>query len=180
MDTIAIRETLEPGDLGAIVFWHGRLYADEYGFDHTFEPYVAKPLADFVLSPQDGQAIWVVETAEGVRGSIAIVRVSPSEAQLRWLLVHPQLRGGGIGRQLVQKAVDFSRRQGYASVFLWTLEMLAAATHLYTEAGFALTESKTHRIWGRQLTEQRFELVFTSGTPVSRGLATAEASPTGG
>jgi GNAT superfamily N-acetyltransferase len=160
MSAATIRNTLKPGDFGAIVYLHGHLYAEEYGFDHTFEPYVARPLADFVLSPPDRQRIWMVETAEAVMGSVAIVRVSDTAAQLRWLLVHPQLRGTGIGRRLVTSAVDFSRSSGYETVFLWTLEMLNAATRLYREAGFELTESKSHRIWGQQLTEQRFELTF--------------------
>ena len=64
------------------------------------------------------------------------------------------------GRRLVESAVEFTRRMEYDSLFLWTLEMLHAATRLYCQAGFELTESKSHRIWGQQLTEQRFELNF--------------------
>src|SRR5690349_5103450 len=47
---VSIRTTPAPGDLGAIVAMHGILYAREYGFDPTFEAYVAGPLADFVCA----------------------------------------------------------------------------------------------------------------------------------
>jgi hypothetical protein len=44
---ITIRCTLRPGDIGYVTYLHGSLYAAEYGWDHTFEAYVAGPLAEF-------------------------------------------------------------------------------------------------------------------------------------
>ncbi|MEE4607924.1 MAG: GNAT family N-acetyltransferase, partial [Desulfobacteraceae bacterium] len=90
---IEMRNDLRPGDLGAIVQLHGECYGAEYGFDHTFEPYVAAPLSEFVLRGEPRERIWIVTRAGRVGGSVAIVAASESEAQLRWLLLAPPLRG---------------------------------------------------------------------------------------
>ena len=58
---VEIRQDLRPGDIGTIIYLHGVLYAKEYGFDHTFEPYVAKPLAEFVKSQTARERIWIAE-----------------------------------------------------------------------------------------------------------------------
>jgi N-acetylglutamate synthase-like GNAT family acetyltransferase len=89
---------------------------------------------------------------------VAIVKFSEDQAQLRWLLLHPAVRGHGVGKTLVQEAVQFCQDCVYSSVFLWTVSALDAAAKLYQSAGFRLTEEKTHEIWGVILTEQRYDL----------------------
>src|SRR6185295_5801134 len=94
-----IRHTLQPGDLGMIVHLHGVHYAREYGLDTTFEPYVAKPLADFVLSGTG--RLWIAHTSTSIVGSIAVVRSSGDDGQLRWFLLAPEARGSGSGRRML-------------------------------------------------------------------------------
>jgi N-acetylglutamate synthase-like GNAT family acetyltransferase len=157
-NSMLIRSDLRPGDIGSIIYLHGILYAREYGFDHTFEPYVAAPLAEFVKNQTDRERIWIVEKEEQVVGSIAIVQFSQNQAQLRWLILDPVVRGRGIGKRLVEEAVDFCRTSGYSSIFLWTIDFLGAALKLYKTAGFELTDTNAHPVWGRILTEERYEL----------------------
>jgi GNAT superfamily N-acetyltransferase len=155
---IKIRHDFRPGDIGIITCLHGIVYAKEYGWDHTIEAYVAPPLARFAVSQTDRERIWIVESGGEAAGSIAIVENSKTEAQLRWLILRQDVRGLGIGRLLVEEAIAYCKDCGYASVFLWTVRGLEAAAHLYESAGFELTEEKTHKIWGAELTEQRFDL----------------------
>jgi ribosomal protein S18 acetylase RimI-like enzyme len=157
--SISIRTGIKPGDLGAIMHLHGALYTEEYGLDWTFELYIAKGYAEAVEAFTSGKTrLWVAEDAGKVVGSIAIVGHSPDAAQLRWFLLHPGARGQGLGRRLLQEAIEFSRASGYQRVFLWTLSNLDAAIHLYRAFGFQKTEEATHQLWGKTLTEERYEL----------------------
>jgi GNAT superfamily N-acetyltransferase len=155
---VTIRHDLRPGDIGYLIYLHGILYAQEHNFDCTFEPYVAGPMAEFVKSRTDRERIWIVEKDEQIVGSVAVVKCSEKQAQLRWLLLHPDVRGCGVGRTLVEGAVQFCRDCGYSSVFLLTISALPTAAKLYKSVGFRLTEEKGQDIWGITVIEQRYDL----------------------
>jgi N-acetylglutamate synthase-like GNAT family acetyltransferase len=157
---IRIRNDWRPGDLGEIVRLHGILYHREQGFDTTFEPYVAEPLARAVLHPSERQRFWIVEENGTMRGCIAVVEESAERAALRWFLLHPEVRGLGLGRRLLAEAVAFCRASGYREVFLWTVDDLSLARKLYREQGFELEEEHRHPIWGKRLNEQKYRLLL--------------------
>lgn len=194
-DGLFLRCNLLPGDIGWLIWLHGMIYARERGWNHTFEAYVAEPLAQFALRNNRRERIWLVECIDrigiaiedkerievesfdsddtayesdqnqpppeaypSIVGSVAVLESSPEEAQLRWLLLTPELRGKGIGRKLMEKALSFCREVGYRYVFLWTTSDLEDAARLYEKAGFSLVEEVTHEIWGNMITEQKWEL----------------------
>ena len=155
----SVRTTLKPGDLGSIVRLHGTIYAQEYGFDATFEAYVAGPLAEFVVRmPAAHERLWIAERDGRVVGCIAIVAAAPEEAQLRWFLVDPTARGIGLGTRLLRDAIAFCQEHGYRRVSLWTVDALTAAARRYRAAGFVLAEERPGRRWGADVIEQRYEL----------------------
>jgi N-acetylglutamate synthase-like GNAT family acetyltransferase len=154
-----IRHHIKPGDIGYLTHLHGILYAKEYGYDQTFEAYVADVLAEFVRSfSPDKDRIWLAEINGRIIGSLAIVGHSKLDAQLRWFLVHPDYRGLGIGKELLKGALQFSTEHKYKTIFLWTTSELTEAGHLYTRFGFIKTEEKTHEIWGKLITEEKYDL----------------------
>jgi len=155
---LSIRHDLKPGDIGYLIHLHGVLYAREQGWNPTFEAYVAGTLAEFAKSHSDRERIWIVEKDGQVAGAIAIVSASREEAQLRWFLLDPELRGQGIGRILINEALAFCRNSGYSSVFLRTVTALTAAAGLYQAVGFRVTEETTQAQWGATVTEQRYDL----------------------
>jgi len=150
-----------PGDMGWVVACHGRLYAEEYGWDETFEALVAEIAARFIkrYNPKR-ERCWIAERAGENVGSVFVVERSPTVAQLRLLIVDPSARGAGIGRRLVTESLDFARRTGYRKMMLWTNGGLDAARHLYEEAGFSLTKEEKHRSFGKDLVGQTFVLTL--------------------
>jgi DNA-binding MarR family transcriptional regulator/GNAT superfamily N-acetyltransferase len=148
-----------PGDIGWVISCHGRLYAQEYGWDETFEALVADIAARFVkrYNPKR-ERCWIAEREGQNVGSVFVVEKSPTVAQLRLLIVDPSARGAGIGRRLVAECVAFARRSGYRKMMLWTNGGLDAARHLYEDAGFRLTREERHHSFGKDLVGQTFVL----------------------
>ncbi|MHA2302847.1 MAG: GNAT family N-acetyltransferase, partial [Candidatus Thorarchaeota archaeon] len=149
----------EPGDIGWITHRHGVLYAEEYSWDETFEALVADILVKFIQSHDPKkERIWITEQDGERIGSIVLVDAGDQVSQLRLLLVEPKARGKGIGNRLIQEGIDFSKRNGYKKIRLWTQKNLDAARHLYKKAGFVCVSEKPHTSFGHDLIEEFWEL----------------------
>lgn len=145
----------QPGDMGWVVYRHGLLYAQEYGYNEHFEALVAEIVAKFVqhFDPK-AERCWVAERNREVVGSVFLVRQSKTVAKLRLLLVEPTARGLGIGKRLVEECVRFARQVGYRKITLWTQSELQAARGIYQRAGFKLVKKTPHHSWGKDLVSE--------------------------
>ena len=159
-EDIVFRSGLKPGDLGAIVKLHGEYYNKANGFDGTFEPYVAIPLSEFVLRNQANENIWVIEKNNILKGCIAIVDSGKNVAQFRWYLLEESVQGYGLGRKLIEAALDFAKKNNYESIILWTVDIQDKAIGIYKKYGFELIEEKRHELWGKELNEQCYRLII--------------------
>jgi GNAT superfamily N-acetyltransferase len=148
-----------PGDLGWIIHRHGRLYAEEYGWDASFEVLVAGIVADFAknLDPER-ERCWVAEADGQVVGSIFLVKESDAVAKLRLLYVDAAARGLGLGKRLVEECVAQARAFGYKKLTLWTNDILSAARRIYVAQGFKLAKEERHHSFGKDLVGQFWEL----------------------
>ncbi|MGH2898987.1 MAG: GNAT family N-acetyltransferase, partial [Solirubrobacteraceae bacterium] len=148
-----------PGDMGWVIGAHGRLYAQEYGWDERFEALVAGIAKDFVEQlDRERERCWMAEVNGEPVGCVFLVAKSRSMAKLRLLIVEPKARGIGLGRRLVEECITFARAKGYRKLVLWTQANLAAARHIYKSSGFKLVSRQPHQDFGIKLTGEYWEL----------------------
>jgi GNAT superfamily N-acetyltransferase len=158
--TPSIRQLGAPGDLGWVVMAHGEVYADEFGWDTTFEALVAGIVARFAGEHDTArERAWIAEASGRRVGCVFCVAADgePDVAQLRILLVHPEGRGLGLGGRLVDTCLAFARDAGYARMRLWTNDPLAAARRIYLARGFGLVAEEPHHSFGADLVGQVYE-----------------------
>lgn len=149
-----------PGDLGWVIQRNGALYAQEYGWDASYEALVAQIVADYAGRDDPGEAGWIAELDGSPVGCVFCMRKSESTAQLRLLLVEPRARGRGLGERLVAECLSFARQAGYTEIVLWTNDVLAAARRIYQRAGFELVDSGRHHSFGHDLVGQNWRLAL--------------------
>jgi len=149
----------EPGDMGWVIHMHGRLFAEEFGWDESFEAFVAQICSDFInhYNPHK-ERCWIAEMDGQIVGSAFVVQESQEVARLRLLLVDPKARGMGLGKRLVDECIRFARRRGYKKMVLWTNSILVAARNIYQKAGFVLVKQEPHRSFGQDLIGETWEL----------------------
>jgi DNA-binding MarR family transcriptional regulator/N-acetylglutamate synthase-like GNAT family acetyltransferase len=151
----------EAGDMGWVIYQHGLLYNQEYGWDERFEALVAQICADFISNyhPQK-ERCWVAEMQGEQVGSVFCVKASEDVAKLRLLLVVPKARGLGLGTRLVKECIRFAKRSGYKKLALWTNDVLVNARKIYEKNGFKLVEEEHHHKFGPDLVGQNWDLML--------------------
>lgn len=156
---IRYRHEITPGDIGYIIYLHGFIYGNESNFSNEFEKYVIKTFYNFLENySSQYDRIWMAEYNNKIVGCIAIQHQSKEEAQLRWFLLDPSFRSLGIGKKLLNDAVDFCQEKKFKNVFLLTTSMQDKALEMYKLAGFELTWSKEVQEWGKVFSEERYDL----------------------
>ena len=146
-----------PGDMGWVVQRNAAVYAEEFGWDASYEALVARIVADFVDNRDPAaEAAWIAEVDGAPAGCVFCVRENATTARLRLLLVEPWARGLGIGSRLVEEVLRFARRAGYTEITLWTNDVLNDARRIYQRAGFTLDNENQHHSFGKDLTGQNW------------------------
>ena len=137
-----------------------RVYAEQFGWDTSFEAMVAEVVADYAQALDERARGWIAEVAGRRVGCILCVPLpeDPRTAQLRTLLVTPDGRGLGAGTALVDECVAFARAAGYEAMTLFTTANLVSARRIYQAAGFELVDEQPQHRFGQDVVGQHWRL----------------------
>ena len=149
------------GDMGWVVYSESVGYAEQFGWDETFEALVAGIVAEFITHfDASRERCWIAEVDGQNVGHIFLVKHpnEPQTAKLRLLFVEPCARCMGLGDALVKECVRFARTAGYRKIVLWTQSNLTSAHRIYEKAGFHLVKEEPHHSFGQALIGQEWQL----------------------
>ena len=148
--------TIRPaiGDDSAAVAAVVKSVFDEYGFAWDEDDYCAD-LLDLKGHYLDcGHQFWVAESEGGVIGCVGLELFKPipgtpgtmifsdgkwraagSDCSLERMYLHPSARGLGLGRRLMQTAIDAAKTAGRTGMEIWSDKKLETAHKLYEKFG---------------------------------------------
>jgi DNA-binding MarR family transcriptional regulator/N-acetylglutamate synthase-like GNAT family acetyltransferase len=158
-EDITWRYQLQPGDAGYLIYMHGHLYAREMGYNLEFDTSVVKNFAEFMegYNPSKDQ-VYLAMHGNQIVASLAVLWHSRYAAQFKWLLVHPDFRGIGIGRKLLADAISNCREKGYHKVYLYSTNLQETANNMFRKAGFRKTGEKPQGLYGKHMNEERYDM----------------------
>ena len=113
-----------------------REYAQAIGTDLEYQGFgteLAGLPAPYV--PPRG-ALLIARIESGVAGCVALRPLDEHRGEMKRLYVRPAYRESGLGKRLVEAAIDAARRTGYRELRLDTLPSMASAQALYCRLGF--------------------------------------------
>lgn len=148
-----------PGDIGWVISSQAQAYAEEYGWDISYEALVAEICAQFIRNyDASREHCWIAEAGGERLGSVFLVNGGDDVAKLRLLLVEKKARGLGVGRALVEQCIRGARERGYKEMTLWTQSILVAARGIYQAVGFRRVKEEPHHSFGVDLVGETWEL----------------------
>lgn len=152
---------LHIGDAGWVAARHGAIYADEEGFDASFEALVMRILADFIETRDPVRERAFIAHVDGVRlGAVFCVRDDEATARLRMFFLEPWARGFGLASRMLEAVISHAQATQARKLVLWTHASHKAACKLYIRRGFVLKDERRSHAFGQDLVEQVFELTL--------------------
>jgi putative acetyltransferase len=104
---------------------------------------------------QAGGIFEVIEDKSGrILGTYGLFPLNDINCELRKMYFLPEIRGMGLGHEILERAVKYARRLGFKTIQLETISVLERAIHLYTRFGF-VPMTMDHR---NARVDQRFTL----------------------
>ena len=143
MGSIRILEVPSAEDVQAVkeLFWEyftwaNDMNAQEFGLRMDIAKMLEEDMADLgKFMPPDGRLLLAQED-DLVAGCVCLKKLKPSIGEVKRLYVKPAFRRKGIGKMLVGKLLDESRKTGYETIRLDSTRYMVHAHNLYRSFGF--------------------------------------------
>lgn len=116
-------------------------YAHAINIDLSFQHFDEElgSLQTMYGPPKGG--IILCKAADDHAGCVAIREMKDETGELKRMYVKPEYQNKGIGRVLLEKALELARDCGYKTIRLDTLDHMLPAIGLYEKAGFRRIEA---------------------------------------
>jgi putative acetyltransferase len=113
-----------------------REYAETLGVDLSYQNFDREVQSlPGEYAPPAGSLLLAIAGDEAA-GCVAIRPLAEKFCEMKRLYVRPAWRSTGLGKRLVEAALDDARRAGHEYVRLDTLPTMISARHLYASLGF--------------------------------------------
>ena len=110
------------------------VFVDEYGFEEYRNELNKQNNEEYI---ENGGNLWVAfDDDDNIIGTVALVKHSQSEAELKKLYVRSDYRGRGLSKELYSKVLEESKKEEYRRIFLGTYDKLDTAITFYLKRGF--------------------------------------------
>jgi len=157
-----IIEGFVPGAVGRIVELHARYYALEWSFGTFFETKVASELSEFARRYNADRDLVLLGVAnDQVHASLILDMKDCADdrrgAHLRWFIASDEVRGTGIGGQMIARAMGHVDKYAGGRCWLTTFAGLMPARALYEKQGFHLVHENDASSYGTTVREQTFQ-----------------------
>jgi len=147
--------------VNAVVNLHDKYFVQQLNWEATFLDDVEGFLNELMLGFQPNRdGLWLARNESGFIGSIAIdgKQYNKKCARLRVFVVDPSLHHQGVGKALLNHAIQFCKSSGFQRIELWTFDSLIEAGELYLSYDFSIIKERDVVYWGCHLREQLFSL----------------------
>ncbi|MDA9084284.1 GNAT family N-acetyltransferase [Flavobacteriaceae bacterium] len=109
-------------------------WLSEYFYVEDYDEKVLKNCKEEIID-KDGYIFFAIHD-NSVVGTMALIPRENGVYELNKMAVNKELRGNGIGNQLINFIIDFAKNKRYKSVILYSNTVLKNSIHLYNKFGF--------------------------------------------
>jgi len=124
----------QPGDEASFQRLNEEWIVRHFAIEDADRELLSDP-AKHILEP-GGQILLAVADGDAVVGCCALIRKAPGVCQLAKMAVTETYQGQGIGRRLLDAAIETAREMGAAQLSIESNTKLSTALHLYESVGF--------------------------------------------